>query len=40
MTVNGNGNNIDGSGTYPVTTDYGWAVVVYGGSEWHVVAAG
>lgn len=37
VTVNGNGKNIDGSGTYVISTNYGSVRVLYDGTEWWVL---
>ena len=37
ITIDGNGNTIDGQATQTINTDYGKLKVVWGGSEWSVV---
>lgn len=37
ITVNGNGNNIDGALTYPMSTNYESFDVIYNGSEWSAI---
>lgn len=36
-TVSGNGNNIDGSSTHVINSDYGSVTVVFDGTNWFVV---
>ena len=36
ITVSGNGNNIDGAATYPITTDYGAVTIYASGSQYHI----
>jgi hypothetical protein len=37
ITVSGNGKNIDGAATYPISTNYGSAIFAYNGTTWSVL---
>lgn len=37
LTINGNGNTIDGSGTQQINTNYGSFTLIFGITEWNIV---